>query len=179
MFKMKNLKYVLYIIICCIYSYVISTPQPNLYILLGSLAFTFMATFFARDLLEKLEYSNKKLYIYILFSTFATYLFESMLNSSDFFNDSVINSDILLWIIFLLRFSYILSSIIMCFYALDFNKKYFKIMLLILVTSICIYINILSYIAPYIYIFTIIIFVITNYFNDKKTNIVNNEGENK
>ena len=164
MLKKIEVKNIIYILICFIYIYVLNNPLANLYVLLGSLLFTFMSIFFMQDLLTKLAYKNKKMYMFILISTFVAFIFESVLNSSDFINDSILKFNILLTIMFITRVMYILSGIIISFYVVDTKqKRYLLIPILFILSGIFLYLEIISSYVPYLYILAIIVYIINNF----------------
>ena len=151
-------KNIFYLLLCLQYIYILNSPVPNIVILISSLLFMYLTVNFITRFMDKMEILNKKKYILLTVSTFTVFLFESVLNSSDYTQDLIVNSYFMAFIVFLPRFIYIISTIILFYTLIDMKKyKYIIIGLLLIISSIMLYIEVISSLIPYIYIFVILL----------------------
>ena len=117
----------------------------------------------------KIEMLDKKKYILLTVSTFTVFLFESVLNSSDYMQDLIVNSYLMSFIIFLPRIIYIISTIILFYTLIDMKKyKYIIIGVLLIISAIMLYIEVISSLIQYIYIFAILLIIVLEKIDEYK-----------
>lgn len=157
------------LMLCLQYIYILSSPVPNIVILIYSLLFMYLTVSFITKFMCKIEILDKKKYILLTVSTFTVFLFESVLNSSDYMQDLIVNSYLMSFIIFLPRIIYIISTIILFYTLIDMKKyKYIIIGVLLIISSIMLYIEVISSLIPYIYIFAILLIIVLEKIDEYK-----------
>ena len=157
------------LMLCLQYIYILSSPVPNIVILISSLLFMYLTVNFITKFMCKIEILDKKKYILLTVSTFTVFLFESVLNSSDYMQDLIVNSYLMSFIIFLPRIIYIISTIILFYTLIDMKKyKYIIIGVLLIISSIMLYIEVISSLIPYIYIFAILLIIVLEKIDEYK-----------
>ena len=146
------------LMLCLQYIYILSSPVPNIVILISSLLFMYLTVSFITKFMCKIEMLDKKKYILLTVSTFTVFLFES-----------VFNSYLMSFIIFLPRIIYIISTIILFYTLIDMKKyKYIIIGVLLIISSIMLYIEVISSLIPYIYIFAILLIIVLEKIDEYK-----------
>lgn len=157
------------LMLCLQYIYILSSPVPNIVILISSLLFMYLTVNFITKFMCKIGMLDKKKYILLTVSTFTVFLFESVLNSSDYMQDLIVNSYLMSFIIFLPRIIYIISTIILFYTLIDMKKyKYIIIGVLLIISSIMLYIEVISSLIPYIYIFAILLIIVLEKIDEYK-----------
>lgn len=157
------------LMLCLQYIYILSSPVPNIVILISSLLFMYLTVSFITKFMCKIEMLDKKKYILLTVSTFTVFLFESVLNSSDYMQDLIVNSYLMSFIIFLPRIIYIISTIILFYTLIDMKKyKYIIIGVLLIISAIMLYIEVISSLIPYIYIFAILLIIVLEKIDEYK-----------
>lgn len=155
---LKILKNTLDIMLCIQYIYVINSPVPNIVILISSLLFMYVTVSFITKLMMKIELLDKKKYMLLTVSSFTAFLFEAALNSSDYMQDAVANSYLISFVIFIPRLAYIISTIVLLYTLIDMKKyRYIIIGVLLIISSIMLYLEVISSLIPYIYILAILL----------------------
>ena len=155
---LKILKNTLDIMLCIQYIYVINSPVPNIVILISSLLFMYVTVSFITKLMMKIELLDKKIYMLLTVSSFTAFLFEAALNSSDYMQDAVANSYLISFVIFIPRLAYIISTIVLLYTLIDMKKyRYIIIGVLLMISSIMLYLEVISSLIPYVYILSILL----------------------
>ena len=155
---LKILKNTLDIMLCIQYIYVINSPVPNIVILISSLLFMYVTVSFITKLMMKIELLDKKIYMLLTVSSFTAFLFEAALNSSDYMQDAVANSYLISFVIFIPRLAYIISTIVLLYTLIDMKKyRYIIIGVLLIISAIMLYLEVVSSFIPYVYILAILL----------------------
>ena len=155
---LKILKNTLDIMLCIQYIYVINSPVPNIVILISSLLFMYVTVSFITKLMMKIELLDKKIYMLLTVSSFSAFLFEAALNSSDYMQDAVANSYLISFVIFIPRLAYIISTIVLLYTLIDMKKyRYIIIGVLLIISAIMLYLEVVSSLIPYVYILAILL----------------------
>lgn len=155
---LKILKNTLDIMLCIQYIYVINSPVPNIVILISSLLFMYVTVSFITKLMMKIELLDKKIYMLLTVSSFTAFLFEAALNSSDYMQDAVANSYLISFVIFIPRLAYIISTIVLLYTLIDMKKyRYIIIGVLLIISAIMLYLEVVSSLIPYVYILAILL----------------------
>lgn len=155
---LKILKNILDIMLCIQYIYVINSPVPNIVILISSLLFMYVTVSFITKLMMKIELLDKKIYMLLTVSSFTAFLFEAALNSSDYMQDAVANSYLISFVIFIPRLAYIISTIVLLYTLIDMKKyRYIIIGVLLIISAIMLYLEVVSSLIPYVYILAILL----------------------
>ena len=155
---LKILKNTLDIMLCIQYIYVINSPVPNIVILISSLLFMYVTVSFITKLMMKIEVLDKKIYMLLTVSSFTAFLFEAALNSSDYMQDAVANSYLISFVIFIPRLAYIISTIVLLYTLIDMKKyRYIIIGVLLIISAIMLYLEVVSSLIPYVYILAILL----------------------
>lgn len=155
---LKILKNTLDIMLCIQYIYVINSPVPNIVILISSLLFMYVTVSFITKLMMKIELLDKKIYMLLTVSSFTAFLFEAALNSSDYMQDVVANSYLISFVIFIPRLAYIISTIVLLYTLIDMKKyRYIIIGVLLIISAIMLYLEVVSSLIPYVYILAILL----------------------
>lgn len=155
---LKILKNTLDIMLCIQYIYVINSPVPNIVILISSLLFMYVTVSFITKLMMKIELLDKKIYMLLTVSSFTAFLFEAALNSSDYMQDAVANSYLISFVIFIPKLAYIISTIVLLYTLIDMKKyRYIIIGVLLIISSIMLYLEVISSLIPYVYILSILL----------------------
>lgn len=166
---LKN-KYRFLAIIGALFYYIMAgRPTANLVLFIASLIFMLAITYTNFDLLLTVKSKNKTVYISFITTTFIAYLFEAAFSSSFYLSDMVVQNYYISVLLFVIRFLYFLSSIMVLYHLLDLGKrKYIFVPLINMLFGIYLYIEVITFLIPPTYIIQLIIFIVIENMENKK-----------